>query len=202
VYYKERLVIGILLLCVLSACASHVPARVEKYDEQIPIVFGRVISVVSGQTTRIYLPQVRFLEVMNRETNDRVQVLIESDDRIFSLQLPAGEYELTRVQIAEGPFMSMADYSSTFRVASGKATYVGTWRFGIDIPRYGRMAVLSVISTDEDKAEAERQLIEEFPHLNEEVTSVANLSPPQAEARLYEVMPYPLYPRYFRRHWW
>ena len=26
--------------------------------------------------------------------------------------------------------------------------------------------------------------------------------PAQMEARLYEVMPYPRYPRYFRRHWW
>jgi len=26
--------------------------------------------------------------------------------------------------------------------------------------------------------------------------------PSHEQARLFEVMPYPNYPRYFRRHWW
>lgn len=112
-----------------------------------------------------------------------------------------GEYELSRVQIGEGPFMSMADYAVGFEVVQGRL-YVGTWRFRIDIPRYGRMMAFSANLDEEDRIEAERQLFREAPDLLDVAATEVALSPSQAEARLYEVMPYPRYPRYFRRHWW
>ena len=191
-----------LLLCLgLTACASDLPSQIKNYDASSPIVFGRVISEIAGHTTRIYPPQVRFFELMNRETKDRVQVLIESDDRTFSLQVAPGEYELTRVQVSEGPFMSMADYAIGFELGQGRL-YVGTWKFLVDIPRYGRMMSFSADLNEEARTETERQLFREAPDARDIAVTDVALSPSHAEARLYEVMPYPRYPRYFRRHWW
>lgn len=101
-----------------------------------------------------------------------------------------GEYELSRVQIGEGPFMSMADYAVGFEVVQGRL-YVGTWRFRIDIPRYGRMMAFSANLDEEDRIEAERQLFREAPDLLDVAATEVALSPSQAR-----------YPRYFRRHWW
>ena len=194
-------VLGLLLCLGLTACASDLPSQIENYDGSYPIVFGRVVSEVTGQTTRIYPPRVRFFELVNRQTKEQFQVLIESDDLTFSFQVAPGEYELSRVQVGEGPFMSMADYAVGFEVVQGRL-YVGTWRFWIDIPRYGRMMAFSVNLDEEDKREAERQLFREAPDLLDVAATEVALSPSQEEARLYEVMPYPRYPRYFRRHWW
>jgi hypothetical protein len=138
---------------------------------------------------------------VNRQTKKQFQVLIESDDLTFSFQVAPGEYELSRVQVSEGPFMSMADYAVGFEVVQGRL-YVGTWRFRIDIPRYGRMMMFSANLDEEDEREAERQLFREAPDLRDVAATDIVLSPSQEEARLYEVMPYPRYPRYFRRHWW
>jgi hypothetical protein len=140
--------------------------------------------------------------LLRRETNDRAQVEVESADRLFSLQLPVGLYDLTRVQIGEGPFMSMADFSATFNVLSEKSIYVGTWTINVDTPRYGRMAVLSVTSSEEDQTEAAQELLNDLPGVRNDAPAVSLLAVTNEETRLYEVMPYPRYPRYFRRHWW
>ena len=41
-----------------------------------------------------------------------------------------------------------------------------------------------------------------IPSLDREYVTTALPDPPQLHARLFEVMPYPRVPRYFRRHWW
>lgn len=42
----------------------------------------------------------------------------------------------------------------------------------------------------------------QYPDLEGRTITSALPLPASAESRLYEVMPYPRYPRYFRRHWW
>lgn len=185
-----------------SGCAIELAARPEQVEVQPPLVFGRAVALLTGESSRAYEPQVRFFEVMNRESNECFSVGVRSDDTVFVLPLPAGDYTLTRVQISEGPFMSMADYDATFHVGGGGLTYVGTWRFGVDSPRYGRMMVVSAIQDQQDQALAEQTLIRQFPHLQGQSVTTELPNPVQAESRLYEVMPYPRYPRYFRRHWW
>lgn len=88
-------VLGLLLCLGLTACASDLPSQIENYDASSPIVFGRVVCEVTGQTTRIYPPRVRFFELTNRQTKERFQVLSESDNLIFSFQVAPGEYELS-----------------------------------------------------------------------------------------------------------
>ena len=186
---------------LLTGCATELPVSPESSKIKTPVVFGRTIALLTGETSRWYQPKVRFFELMNRQTLERFSVEVGSDDAMFVLQLPAGEYALTRVQISEGPFMSMADYASTFQVGAEPLTYVGTWRFGIDSPRYGRMIVISAVRDQQEQAQAQRTLFEQYPALDGEMVAAVLPTPTEVETRLYEVMPYPRYPTYFRRHW-
>ncbi len=199
-----------------AGCAISVPARpdpvkldtpsggadkliVEVYK---PIIVGRVVTVLLGPTTRWYGPHVRFVELMNRATQERYQVMIESDDRHFIVEIPAGDYELSRVQISEGPFMSLADLHEAFTVLPERINYVGTWRFGVDIPKYGRKVLVSIVEDDGSRREAERDVIDQYPQWANYSSITALPDPVVAESRLYEVASYPRIPRYFRRHWW
>lgn len=185
-----------------GACAIPVAPVQQEPTFDSGVVFGRALTVLMGQSTRTYEPQVGFIELVNRASQKRFRVDVRSDDKRFVFQLPAGEYELNRVQITEGPFMSMADFVSTFQVEADGVVYLGTWRFGIDVPRYGRKVMISAVHDLEDQADAERELLAERPDLEGRLIAAHLPSPAAAESRLYEVMPYPYYPRYFRRHWW
>jgi hypothetical protein len=139
--------------------------------------------------------------VQNRQTKERFRVEIESDNERFILPLAPGEYELIRVQINEGPFLSIAQLASTFSIGRDLVTYLGTWRFGVDSPKYGRMVSVSMVSDEEDRAHAIETLTHEEPSLGAGTVPTVLPDPTEMQARLYEVMPYPRVPRYFRRHW-
>lgn len=98
--------------------------------------------------------------------------------------------------------MSMAQLTSTFSVGHDPITYLGTWRFGVDSPKYGRMVSVSMVSDEEDRAQAAQSLGLMYPSLDRAVVATVLPDPSDLQARLFEVMPYPRYPRYFRRHWW
>jgi hypothetical protein len=151
---------------------------------------------LTSPSTRWYVPEVRFLELRNRATEERIRVDIASADELFVLNLPPGEYELTRVQINEGPFLAMADLTASFRVSPDSMTYLGTWRFMVDSPRTQRMMVMAATA---EQGEAERQLISQYPGFSGRTLRTVLPAPASVEARLYEVAPYPRY-RYFRRH--
>ncbi len=195
---------GLLFIAaVFSACATHLPAEpVPGKDEPGALAIGRAVAVISGDRRRKYEPEVRFMELVNRETKERYNVEIESEDRRFILPLPPGDYELSRVQINEGPFLSMANLSADFSVGRDAVTYLGTWRFGINSPRYGRMVSLSVVSDEKDRAQSMESVTQQFPSLKGDTVVTMLPDPAEMDARLYEVMPYPRYPRYFRRHLW
>jgi hypothetical protein len=193
--------LGALVLGI-SSCATELPSQVNQDQVTGSLVVGRVITVLTGERSRRYLPQMRFLELEDQDSQQRFQVEIESPDQHFAIDLPSGKYRLNRVQISEGPFMSMADLDITFSVEAGVITHVGTWRFGVDSPRYGRMVVASVIDDPAEAAGARDFLNDQYPTLDGRSIVERLPQPAQMEARLYEVMPYPRYPRYFRRHWW
>jgi len=198
----SRPLMGLPSGAILGSCATELASTPESLEASASDVFGRAVTVLTGKTTRWYGPAVRFIELANRHTNERFRVELRSDDKLFVLQLPAGEYELSRVQISEAPFMSMADLQSSFQVAADQVIYVGTWRFGVDSPRYERMVVVSAVQEQEDHTQAERRLMARYPDLEGRPIAMVLPIPASAESRLYEVMPYPRYPRTFRRHCW
>jgi hypothetical protein len=187
---------------VLAGCVTDLPPTVAPTDEATPLVIGRVTTVITGETRRIYDPALRFFELVNRQTQERFRVDVESDDQQFVLSLPPGEYELNRVQINEGPFMSLAQLSASFDLEQGAITYLGTWRFGVDSPRYGRMVLLSIIVNEQDRVLAEQVIKQGYPEHEIEAVVTVLPDPAESEARLYEVTPYPRIPRYFQRHYW
>jgi hypothetical protein len=185
----------------LQACVSEIPAVPEKGIVQSNVA-GRVVAVLTGERSRKYEPAVRSFEVQNRKTKERFMVQVESDNERFILALAPGDYELIRVQINEGPFLSIAHLASTFSIGQDPITYLGTWRFGVDSPRYGRMVSVSMVSDEEDRAHVLETLALSDPSLDAGVVATSLPDPPEMQARLFEVMPYPRVPRYFRRHWW
>lgn len=197
----QRRLLGALVLS-MSGCATELPSLVNPTQVTGSLVVGRVLTVLTGETSRRYPPEVRFFELEDQTSQKRFQVEVKSRDQYFAVELPPGEYRLNRVQISEGPFMSMADLSMDFTVDAGSTTYVGTWRFGVDSPRYGRKVVTSIIADQEETARVRDFLNDQYPRFNESSMVERLPQPSQTEARLYEVMPYPRYPRYFRRHWW
>jgi hypothetical protein len=194
---------GITVVSVLSSgCVTPLPRLIENTDIAGPVVIGRTIAILTGERGRRYEPKVRFFELENQDTNQRFNIDVDSEDRHFTLSLPPGGYRINRVQISEGPFMSMADLNATFSVGPQPVTYVGTWRFGIDSPRYGRMVSVSMVLTPEDTSETKDFLRDQYPEMEGQLTVDVLPEPSQLSTRLYEVTPYPRYPRYFRRHWW
>lgn len=192
---------AVAILC-LYGCATQVGGDGSAGEREGSIAVGRVAAVITGETKRMYEPAVRSFELVNRQTGERFQVQIQSDDQQFAVALPPGEYDLSRVQIHEGPFMSMAQLSTSFALPEQTVTYLGTWRFGVDSPRYGRMVVLSIVGDEQGRKEAVGLVKEVFPARDSESMVTALPVPAESESRLYEVMSYPRIPRYFQRHQW
>lgn len=195
---------GVLWTVVVGlwGCVTDVPSLVAPTEVTDRLVVGRVFTILTGERARRYPPELRFFELENQSSQKRFQVEVKSHDRYFAVNLTPGTYRLTRVQISEGPFMSMADLSMAFSVDGGSVTYVGTWRFGVDSPRYGRMVVVSVVADQTESAGARDFLDDRYPTFDGRSMVESLPQPTQTEARLYEVQPYPRYSRYFRRHWW
>jgi hypothetical protein len=189
-------------LLFLQACVHEIPAVPEEGTVQSTVSVGRAVAVLMGERRRIYEPAVRSFEIQNTRTKERFTVEIQSDDERFILPLQPGDYELIRVQINEGPFLSMAELASTFSVGQDPVTYLGTWRFGVDSPKYGRMVSVSMVNDEDDRAEVLHTLALHDSSLDVKAVATALPVPTEVQARLFEVMPYPRVPRYFRRHWW
>jgi hypothetical protein len=166
------------------------------------LVVGRVVTIITGNVQRMYAPELRSFEVINTESQERFKIDVQSEDEYFSLSLPPGHYELNRVQISEGPFLSMAQLSASFVLKPDVMTFLGTWRFGVNSPKYGRQMVVSMVLDEHDQERAKQFVKDTYPTFDARPLVMLIPEPSHEEARLFEVMPYPRYPNYFRRHWW
>ena len=190
------------LCLILSGCATELPVIVAAGDVSGTLVVGRVVTNITGEVQRIYAPELRSFEVINTENQERFKVDVQSADEYFSLSLPPGNYELSRVQISEGPFLSMAQLSAGFALKPNVMTFLGTWHFGVDSPKYGRQVVVSMAYDEQDHERAQQFVKDTYPTVNARSPVMLVPEPSHEEARLYEVMPYPRILGYFRRHWW
>jgi hypothetical protein len=187
---------ALLLLCAVTGCVTTLPVRPESVSRDGAIVVGRAVTVLLGPTTRWFIPELRFFEVVNTVTNARIRVDVNSDDAWFVLPLPAGQYELSRIQISEGAFMGVAGLNPQFQVSEDGVTYVGTWRFGVESPQYDRSVLLSAVT---ERDPSIRDALAPYPVLVDRPIVTHLLTPPTIETRLYEVPPYPRV-WFFRRH--
>jgi hypothetical protein len=187
---------------MLSGCATELPVTVSETDVTGSLVIGRVVTIITGESQRVYAPTLRSFEVINTGSQERFKVDVQSKDEYFSLSLPPGYYELNRVQVSEGPFLSMAQLSARFVLKSDVITFLGTWRFGVDSPKYGRQVMVSIIHDEQDHQRAQQFVKDSYPTLDARPMVILIPEPSHEQARLFEVMPYPNYAKYFRRHWW
>jgi hypothetical protein len=187
---------ALLLLCAVTGCVTTLPVRPESVSSDGAIVVGRAVTVLLGPTTRWFIPELRFFEVVNTVTNARIRVDVNSDDAWFVLPLPAGQYELSHIQISEGAFMGVAGLNPQFQVSEDGVTYVGTWRFGVESPQYDRSVLLSAVT---ERDPSIRDALAPYPVLVDRPIVTHLLTPPTIETRLYEVPPYPRV-WFFRRH--
>jgi hypothetical protein len=200
-HYVWWLSIGALCL-ILSGCATELPVMPAAADLSENLVMGRVVTNITGNIERIYAPELRSFEVVNMENQERFRVEVQSADEYFLLTLPPGTYELSRVQISEGPFLSMAQLSASFVLKPSVMTFLGTWHFGVDSPKYGRQVVVSMTHDEQDQERARQFVKDTYPTYHARAPVMLIPEPSHEEARLYEVMPYPRILGYFRRHWW
>jgi hypothetical protein len=189
---QGKLTLFIAIILAGLGCAKEVKPLPETLPENKPVAFGKIQAYLTGPTNRWYLPQVRFFELQNLNTKERVRVDVASADSPFFVSLPAGEWELARVQINEGAFRSMAQLNETFEVSAGSLNYLGTWELKIHPPTYLRLVDIAVES---DLEEAKAKLFSVYPDL-EGLPVIAKLpTPKDKETRLVEIAPYP-------RMWW
>ena len=191
-----------VLILTLSGCVHELPVTVAEADLSGTLAVGRVVTIITGDLRRAYPPELRSFEVINTESQERFNVSVKSEDEYFSLSLPPGLYKINRVQISEGPFLSMAQFTVSFVLKPDVMTFLGTWRFGVDSPKYGRQVLVSMIHDEQDQKRAQQFVKDSYPTYYARPMVILIPQPSHEEARLYEVMPYPNYARYFRRHWW
>ena len=190
------------IFMTLSGCAAELPVTVAEADVSGTLVVGRAVTTIRGQAQRVYPPELRSFEVINRESEERYKIYVKSEDEYFSFSLPPGRYTINRVQISEGPFLSMAQFTGNFVLEPDVVAFLGTWRFGVDSPKYGRQVMVSIILDEQDHQRAQQFVRDSYPTFDARPMMILIPEPSHEQARLFEVMPYPNYPRYFRRHWW
>jgi hypothetical protein len=190
------------IFMTLSGCATELPVTVAELDASGTLVVGRAVTTITGQSQRAYPPELRSFEVINTESEESYKIYVKSEDEYFSFSLPPGRYKINRVQISEGPFLSMAQLTGSFVVEPDVVTFLGTWRFGVDSPKYGRQVMVSIIHDEHDHLRAQQFVKDSYPTFDAKPMVILIPEPSQEQARLFEVMPYPNFARYFRRHWW
>ena len=190
------------VLMTLSGCATEIPITVAELDASGTLVVGRAVTTITGQSQRAYPPELRSFEVINTESEESYKIYVKSEDEYFSFSLPPGRYKINRVQISEGPFLSMAQLTGSFVVEPDVVAFLGTWRFGVDSPKYGRQVMVSIIHDEQDHQRAQQFVKDSYPTFDAKPMVILIPEPSQEQARLFEVMPYPNVARYFRRHWW
>ncbi len=183
-------------------CATTLSQTTELERQGDSLATGRVVTVITGDRTRMFLPELRMFELVKQENRERFSVELDPEAHIFSVSLAPGKYEVTRIQISEGPFLSMAQVAFSFSIESGGVTDLGIWRFGVDSPRYGRMVALSIVDGEQEQGIENLSAISQHSDPQLEPTKRVMPQPAESQARLYEVMPYPRYSQYFRRHLW
>lgn len=190
-------------LLSMNGCVTEASSLLSPSDESRKVLLiGQVVTVLTGDRARKFAPAVKEVELIEQTGGARYRIAVDGSNTQFAVFIPPGRYEMTRVKIHEGPFLSIADLGSSFSIEEGPAKFVGTWRFGVESPRYGRMVFVSMVLDDQGRQEAENEIRDKYPALVSDPLVTVLPQPAEMQSRLYEVAPYPRISRYFRRHYW
>lgn len=191
-----RLALLLLVAAWQVGCATRVAPTAPSLEPSDTVAFGRITVGLTGPTTRIYPPMVRFFELTNHDSGQRYRIDVKAVKSELFLKLPPGTYELSRIMINEGAFQSLANPGPTFTIEARKANYIGTWQVGVGSPTFNRRISVTV---GDDLAAASQDLLARYPRLSTPSITSQLPTPTESVTRLYETEPYPLI-WWFRRH--
>lgn len=187
----------------MNGCVTEASSLLSPSDESRKVLLiGQVVTVLTGDRARKFAPAVKEVELIEQTGGARYRIAVDGSNTPFAVFIPPGRYEMTRVKIHEGPFLSIADLGCSFSIEEGPAIFVGTWRFGVESPRYGRMVFVSMVLDNQGRQEVENEIRDKYPALISDPLVTVLPQPAEMQSRLYEVAPYPRISRYFRRHYW
>jgi hypothetical protein len=83
----------------------------------------------------------------------------------------------------------MAQLTGSFVLEPDVVTFLGTWRFGVDSPKYGRQVMTSIIHDEQDHLRAQHFVKDSYPTFDAKPVVVLIPEPSHEQARLFEVMP-------------
>jgi hypothetical protein len=190
-------------LLSMNGCVTEASSLLSPSDESRKVLLiGQVVTVLTGDRARKFAPAVKEVELIEQTGGARYRIAVDGSNTPFAVFIPPGRYEMTRVKIHEGPFLSIADLGCSFSIEEGPAIVVGTWRFGVESPRYGRMVFVSMVLDNQGRQEVENEIRDKYPALVSDQLVTVLPQPAEMQSRLYEVAPYPRISRYFRRHYW
>ena len=141
------------------------------------------------------------MELAQRQTGERYRVTIDADDKAFECFLPDGQNNLTRLQIIEEPFLSIAQLSDSFPLGNEPIVFVGLGDLVLI-----RRAMTHGARVNDGRRRYPRADRARYPN----AVSYSRRCPldhryslpRKMETRLYEVLPYPRYPKNFQHRLW
>jgi len=159
------------------------------------IVFGIIEVTEIGPNPRQFPARVGFVDVVHARTQKWTRIKINPTSQTFAVSLNPGHYEITRLQISEGPFTAQSYLSGTFNIAASDVTYLGTWQLNVDTPRTQRMMRFDV---SEDSLNWD-EVFEKYPAMKGKsvVSSFPTLL--EKETRMYVVSPNPKLKYFYRQ---
>lgn len=167
--------IGILFL--LSGCATDLRNvnRAYKLDtsNNKGIIFGKTSFEIPGALQY----RLRFVNLGNGKQGEIVAARFKDKvagnflEKDFFIELPAGNYQITRIQTGElsmlGMYVSSLDVKINFSVVPGSAVYLGTLNYGYE-PKQNYFIVKtgkSYLWVSDEREEAIKLLQEQYPNL-------------------------------------
>ena len=193
-----RCTVGVLIAgMVWSGCSTLQPSRPEEGTQNGSFVLGFIQVEPKAPIFRLHQdePRVRFFDIKNTLSGEWTRVPISEKTPRFVMKLSPGQYEVSRIQIGEGPFQSEAYLNLNFDVYADKTVYLGIWRMQVDSPKTVRMLQLDVLDERPDWD----LLVALHPELDEKALAVSLPQPMANQTRLFAVAPAQPRAKYFYR---
>src|SRR5438552_15714529 len=75
------------IFMTLSGCATELPLIVVEPEVSGKLADGRVVTTITGESQRVYPPELRSFEVINTESEQRLKVYVKSEGEYFDVSL-------------------------------------------------------------------------------------------------------------------
>jgi hypothetical protein len=135
-----RLLLVSGLVWIQSACAIPVlplePGTVQVENSTHGLIFGRIEVFRNGQDQMMTLGQTFGCWLLHEDSGRHYVVWQLTHDGHFVVNLPGGEYQVTRIVYDESAGVWEGTLGASFMVKPGEATYLGTWH--IDMEFHGQ----------------------------------------------------------------